>query len=360
MFFSQFLLLGFLAVCQVQVGSVAGYSNSLVMNLNAAIKFGRKTGYHSIHKRQAINIDQRLRCENASLALVCTNGLAQEIANEELRCNLTEEAQMTLDGCRQNRMGMYCGAASAYTTEELENVCSSSETNCSTECRSLLMNINEKLGCCINILLNSTEDSSLFNYTLWSSCGIEPISDGCQSSPITTTAMVGPSCDESTYQKRFISLICSNRFAETLATLETLSITGGCELDTRLFTELIPELCGVNENGIFCFEELPPFLMELQHAAYSCTNIATCSENCKVALQDFESSAGCCINVYNGSILEYYGTMKLPFLSYKFWMQCGLETPGICEASFTSGAATTSALNKIFFLLLFMLAAGYF
>ena len=353
MLFSQFLLLGFLAVCQVQVGSVAGYSNSLVMNLNAAIKFGKKTGYHSIHKRQAIDTDQRLRCENASMALQCTNGLAQEIANEELRCNLTEEAQTTLDGCRQNRMGVYCGAASAYLIEELENICSSSETICSTECRGLLMNINEELGCCINILLNSTEDSSLFNYTLWSSCGIEPISDDCQSSPITTTTMVGPSCDESTYQKRFISLICSNKFAEPL--FETMSNIDGCELYTQAFHEL----CGVNENG-FCFAEIDPFLMEFQHAAYNCTSATTCSGNCKVALQDFESSAGCCINIYNGSILEYFGIRKLPFLSYKFWMQCGLETPGICEASFTSGAATTSSLDKIFFLLPFMLAAGYF
>ena len=99
--------------------------------------------------------------------------------------------------------------------------------------------------------------------------------------------------------------------------------------------------CSVNEDGVLCYTELEAIREKLENSFNNCINTSTCSENCKVALQNMKSFAGCCINnVFNNSFDEIPG---IPILAYKFWMLCGLETPGICQPN----AAASVMLSKL-------------
>ena len=71
------VLLVFWAACQVH--GTARYGNSLVLNSYAV---GRGTERHSVHKRQTIDVNQCLRCENIIVAQQCSNGgEIQELTN---------------------------------------------------------------------------------------------------------------------------------------------------------------------------------------------------------------------------------------------------------------------------------------
>ena len=332
-FLGQFLLFGFVAVYQVY--SITGYSNSILFPFDETIK--SEEYQHKVHKRQVVQ--DSFRCENAYLAQSCTNGLSQELVNLALQCGDHEEAQFRVDSCQQNPMGVYCGAVYAGTQiTEVTTICLISETsNCSTQCQNLLTNIREQLGCCINVIQNSTFSPPAFNSSLWSSCGIEPIPNDCISSSITTSTSVGPTCNETTYfMQNFISLTCSSRYVQpTLQALQALPNEDDCEVYIQGFREL----CGVDKAGDYCLIRHPFDLSNpsLVYAFNNCTSNTTCSNDCRMALQNFESLTGCCINnVYNGTYIDLFGRARIPFLSYEFWTLCGLETPGTCETPFTS------------------------
>ena len=86
----------------------------------------------------------------------CTNGLYQELADLALRCGQSQAAQNLFNGCQQNPMGVYCGIATGEKIPAILAACRGS--NCTPQCRNLLMNIRNELGCCINVILNDTSD----------------------------------------------------------------------------------------------------------------------------------------------------------------------------------------------------------
>ena len=123
--------------------------------VDAAIKSKGQVEYHKVHKRQAGR-----RCLGTFLDQQCTNGLAQERADLAFRCGQSQEAQDLLKVCQQNPMGVYCGIAASHkiTGEEIAILFACRGSNCTPQCRNLLMNIRNELGCCLNMILNFSSE----------------------------------------------------------------------------------------------------------------------------------------------------------------------------------------------------------
>ena len=335
-----------------QIHNIAGYSNSIYSPfVDAAIKSKGQVEYHKIHKRQA---DTR-SCYGTILPQLCTNGLAQELADLALQCGESYDAHDLFNKCQRNPMGVYCGdiAIDREIINDISAACRGS--NCTSQCRNLLINIRNELGCCINIIFNGSSYSHYFafSYSLWASCEVEPVPNDCTSSTLIRRPIsIDPSCTIFSYEVNIVSLYCSARYIEPI--LETLANENNC----GNFSQSISEYCEVNEAGVPCYEVINATSIYYGNARSVCATTTTattsCSEDCRAGLQDLKSSAGCCINyIHNDSGIND------PILTYEFWRRCGVATPGICEIQFNS-ATTNTALSKLALILFPILMAAYF
>ena len=301
---------------------------------------------YSRHKRQVEDFDQLRRCQGIIYDQQCSNGQAQETANLGLRCNLTSLAIQAQNVCRRNADGLYCGLAIHYIYEvdSIEEICATAITSsCTTQCRDLLMFIRNELGCCVNLIFNSTTNSLLFmpevfNNSLWTTCGVAPVTETCSSSPISsspislnTTIDIDPNCDM--IAEKGIELTCTKRFLDPV--VDALEDAGDCQA----YVGAVMEGCGVNEEGERCITQLAIF-SQLSQAQVACSlTDTTCTEVCTQALEDFSDVGGCCVNnLFNGS-LAGIAVPRYDILSFEFWSNCGVDTLGTCEVRLN--AATT-------------------
>ena len=286
---------------------------------------------YSRHKRQVEDFDQLRRCLGIFQDQLCNNGLLQEGIDLIFRCNLASLAVTIQDSCRRNSNGLYCDLASTYVNEvnNIETTCATALTSgCTAQCSNLLMLIRSELGCCINLVFNSTANvffsPEAFSNSLWTTCGVAPVTETC-SSPISldTTIDIDPNCD---IAEERIELICARRFLEPI--FDALEDAGDCQA----YLGATMELCGVNEEGEWCSnldrdpESSHSQLLRTQHMC-SLSN-TTCTEECMQALQNISDVGGCCANSF------FNGSLTLPrydFLSFEFWSNCGVDTLGTCE-----------------------------
>ena len=206
------------------------------------------------------------------------------------------------------------------------------------------------------MILNDTSsrfyNPTVFRYSLWASCGVEPVPNDCMKSTfIQRPTSVDSSCTLSDYTQRTNNIVCSTHYIEP--ELEALANENDCEI----YSSLIHELCGVNEAGVPCYAvNATSISRKVISACITTTASTSCSAGCRAGLR---SSAGCCINnIFNGSATELFGSQH-PILTYEFWRRCGVATPGICEPQFNS-ASTNTVLNKLALILLPILMAAYF
>ena len=85
----------------------------------------------------------------------------------------------------------------------------------------------------------------VFNNSLWTTCGVAPITETCSSSPISldTTIDIDPNCD---IVEDGVELICTHRFLEPI--FDALEDAGDCQA----YLAGAMEECGVNEEGERC------------------------------------------------------------------------------------------------------------
>ena len=234
---------------------------------------------YSRHKRQ-LEFDQLRRCEGMLQDERCNGGLLQEEADLALRCNRSDAAVIREDSCRRNSDGLYCGLAVTYVNEVLniEATCATALTSgCTAQCSNLLVLIRNELGCCINLFWNSTSSGlfrpGAFSNSLWTTCGVAPVTETCSSSPISldTTTDIDSSCD---FAEEEIELRCTRRFLEPI--FNALEDVGNCQV----YLAAVMERCGVNKEGERCALQLTLVDQFSQtQAACSLTN-AICTEGC--------------------------------------------------------------------------------
>lgn len=61
-----------------------------------------------------------------------------------------------------------------------------------------------------------------------------------------------------------------------------------------------------------------------------------CDPLCIESLGDLNNGTGCCLN-------SQFNESQTEFLSFEFWSQCGLTTPGNCEPRLTDDPTTSGA-----------------
>ena len=137
-------------------------------------------------------------------------------------------------------MGVYCAIATIQTTGEENAILAACRgSNCTPQCRNLLTNIQNELGCCINVILNNYYIPPAY-YSLWASCGVELVRNDCMSTLIQRSISIDPNCTSLSW----------GLFTAPLATiLEALTN----ENDSEIYSQVIHELCGVNEAGVPCY-----------------------------------------------------------------------------------------------------------
>lgn len=143
------------------------------------------------------------------------------------------------------------------TFHSLISTCATSTTTCTTQYRNLLTSIRDQLGYCINAIYNDSTNtiSELympipFSYALWSSCGIEAVTEQCTSSTILLPqTQMDSSCTTADYISQSGYLMCTQRYIQPI--LDRLLAAGSCQS----FYQSVLEQCGVDAIGEPCYSQ---------------------------------------------------------------------------------------------------------
>ena len=142
--------------------------------------------------------------------------------------------------------------------------------------------------------------------------------------------------------------LCSNSCLPSL-----LEYTEGCYGTTDGLVELLTKDICLFNNGMMCYtatfnslvdfdnswqarvrsECFVDFLFAQQPLADMDTELQTiCSQDCLMALRQFNDELGCCLNnIYNNTFVGEH----LPFAGNALWSRCGVisESPGFCSSA---------------------------
>ena len=273
-------------------------------------------GPHHLHNSQ----DVANACGAAVESNRCMNGYYQSYVIVLLECGLREEAVGLAEHCQSSSSGTICGSVNTdILSQTVTTECGSSPTTCSSDCQGLLTAIRAKLGCCISYLNNTDnrDDVSAFNNSLWSLCDVELVTEKCTSGLNLPNTTVDPT--HCPLDKFYEEVFCRTQYFES----DRITIAENCKFDP--FD--LDDLCTVNEKGKYCHAYEPN-----AHGAFSnCADTSTCDPLC---IESLSKITTCCfINEYNGT----ENTGKYDWLSYEFWSQCGLNSPGFCKTKLTNG-----------------------
>lgn len=203
---------------------------------------------YNLQKRQAgLWFGDSEQCDQIRLQNGCTNGLFQDLVNLANQCrtslSLSFVSTTYQNICKINSMGRYCGAYVATLYPQfVEGVCYSATTNCSSDCRELLITTRDRVGCCINAINDISLSSPLLADSLWSSCGLEPVTEECSPSTITVPDVrLDSTCTTANFEHRFYSTLCKGRYFYPVPEMcqDDLGFEGTCK---------------INEFGQFCLE----------------------------------------------------------------------------------------------------------
>ena len=320
-------------------------------------------GGHSVKiggavKRQT-NQNEAQVCSQILYKTQCTGSYAQNYINSIGQCSdgglAVAVAAEKL--CRQNARGDYCGtvAIDIASIVSADQICTSS---CSSSCRSALVSLRNRYGCCLiaNPLLQ------LYTLTLYFSfCDmVVPTSCNKTNLSVPSNPNTGATCGRNAIEvsRTSFRLACTPNLQSTLDTLR--------ENNCDTFAQLNEINCGYR-NGRYCYEialstsTSNSAVRALTDAASSCLSDTTCSSSCKNAISNLNKEVGCCVNLYNSSLLVYQTTTAggdlSPFsaiTSNNLWAECGITPPGICQARLTDSAISFEVTyNFLMFLMLF-------
>lgn len=183
----------------------------------------KSTTGHLLHKRQASQDDI---CNAVVTREICTNGYYEDYAYVITRCGQYSTARSIQNACRSNSVGTFCGSID-FDSEMFDAVCGGSTTTCSTECMDLLNTTRTEAGCCVKVL-NDTSFQPVLSYSLWSLCGVEPVTEDCGPSPFDLPSERDPTCTLSNFLTPLYSrVLCRAEFLVSIR--NALLATPGCE-----------------------------------------------------------------------------------------------------------------------------------
>ena len=279
---------------------------------------------------ETIDFEGFKRCSIIGEEARCSLGIRQAQLDHAVDCGNFPYATYFSRICSVNSNGHTCGLAGAYHPEFLQLLSTCvGVTDCSTECRNLMMMLREELGCCINAVYNYTGSffepmlAPAFNYSLWSACGVEPVSDTCTGNiPFTLPADSVSTCNLNTIQTRILSEWCEPTPFNRLRAVLNESV--GCEV----FIDFQTDVCSLNANGEYCSSTTDHFnyLQAIQnHCNFSSDS---CSPECRNYFEGIATDHGCCVNAnFNSTFATVHGQNFEIIREEAKWIQCGIRTP---------------------------------
>ena len=303
------------------------------------------------------NLTKLARCGNVAVGNGCSISAITSAIRSSLDtaiiCNSSNDAVNYANECARSSGGVYCGAASLYSSDIAtagqncsDIINSGFQANCSDECRTALEGLRSSLGCCINIIYNRTQTPSYFNYHLWLRCGVATPPKSC-SAGNTISYIFTPekNCNYTELQHRLLRSHCIS-YRQTQIR-NALSGMTGCNSYLQYFNEL----CSVDSSDKYCISVhnftyiLERYLLPIQQNCYD-SGAINCTSRCNTSLTWFTNERGCCINVlFNSTLSEVLGFYNSSiFRTASLYQACGIKTPPLtCKTGLvypTSNGAT--------------------
>lgn len=114
--------------------------------------------------------------------------------------------------------------------------------------------------------------------------------------------------------------------------------------------------CTRIDANVLCYEQVGSIITDLTQVALNCISPSNCTADCQNVLTTSARNSGCCINVYNITLI----TSISPFtaLQNNLWSRCDVDTPGFCnlERSTLSSAGGPVFVKVLFLLTLAVMA----
>ena len=302
---------------------------------------------HHISKRQTANnsavMDPFLDCSTIIFDYQCgPSGYAQQLVDIGLGCGNDSYARGTADTCARNVNGKTCGEASVRffsSNAELVSAGSCSDViisgSCSSTCRNFLESTSSKLGCCVNVNINTTSSpfSGLFDYRLWNLCDVPLPPEFCEDQLSLDPPQNVQDCSSEEFVSRLVDYQCMPSVGQPL--VNALLQDERC----IIFATAVVDACSTNANGQPCAEVIGLDFLSISDDPLlgslltNCSDsVETCSPSCQSAVTNIADAYGCCVNIYNSTVTG----IQLPSLSYSLWNSCGVDSPGFCNSSLTT------------------------
>lgn len=259
----------------------------------------------------------------------CTAGQYQELADVFVKCNMTKEARALEAYCEQNSMKEYCVLVDT-TKYGINKTCANTKS-CNQACKQSLVSARQGIGCCIPSFFNNSDISppdDMFKYSLWSSCGVEPVTQKCPPSGIVVPSPpADPSCTEAVVNADIQSITCRQKFVEGIR--NKLSNTEGCQHEPY-FNDTT---CHANSQNVYC--DLMDVKSNFTAGSAVCTDTSICAQKCVDVIQSISDTSGCCF-------MDAYSKYNSDWLKPDFWDQCGVILPDLCKEYLNNDTPTTS------------------
>ena len=102
----------------------------------------------------------------------------------------------------------------------------------------------------------------------------------------------------------------------------------------------------INANRL-CYQQLSTMTSDWTQVIYNCSSqsFTNCTTGCQNALNTFGSNSGCCINIYNTTLIGFDGSTTPPDfrLQESLWSTCSINTPEFCDLEASTLDYTSSA-----------------
>ena len=274
-----------------------------------------------------------LRCSNASVG--------QQLLDVFTECGHTNEALRKEQECGRNARGGFCYELNSNTTvtglvNSVRSNCFRFSSFCSFSCNNSLQQLRDSTGCCANYLITNayfqTGQQSIFNP--WSNCDSQP-PNNCSSTLRFVQRPDEMVCSQPEITYRINRLFCNSNYITPF-----INIMRSCGFEET--AQSMINNCGVNRYERFCFEARANASRLASEVGSRCfTNAETCPVSCKVALDMYQTGAGCCLNnLYNNPQSSNLRTTN-PML----WSLCGISNPGFCRNTIDSSSAYSIMLQ---------------
>ena len=274
---------------------------------------------------------------NAQLSDVsCTAGITQGFVEADLSCNHTyrsiKQAQEVANSCAKGEGGPFCGSLwelYRIRASYISGNCSSVLllNTCPSNCRSLLEDFRNTLGCCFNAYVNGTglySGSSSLNYRIWNLCGVPLPPAACGNGPTISPPDNVQNCtNEDSFNKYYAKNIClpekRQPYSDVLKRL-------GARFCGNIPPNYVEDLCSVDTNGVPCGALYYRSEADLASLDSTCSSsIVSCTSSCRDGIATAKNRYGCCLRSF------WFNISGISALDPSVLKSCDIELPEACE-----------------------------